>query len=123
MHGTDCPPAHWPGPKHTRLAILGLTFQFITNLIDRERYEGYASVLANEVTRLNIAPQDQLRRLGQGQNPDDRSIRQSDEFRFTLFRHWNLYDAMYHSGYVASKMRLYRERGRKNLQGLLAKMG
>lgn len=116
------------------MAILGLTYQFTANLIDREKYDSYASLLANEVERLNIAApvltaqsralQPHSNGFGIGQyNPDDRSIRQSDEFRFMLFRHWNLYDSMYHSGYVAGKMKLWRDRGRKNLQGLLAKMG
>jgi cell division control protein 45 len=40
-----------------------------------------------------------------------------------MFRHWNLYDAMYHSSYVASKLGIWKERGRKRLTGLLAKMG
>lgn len=110
------------------MAILGLTYQFTANLIDREKYDSYASLLANEVERLNVAPPTPRGALmphsGAGSyNPDDRSIRQSDEFRFMLFRHWNLYDSMYHSGYVAGKMKLWRDRGRKNLQGLLAKMG
>jgi cell division control protein 45 len=56
-------------------------------------------------------------------NPDDRSITKSEELRFTLFRHWNLYDAMLHSGYVAGRMSIWKEKGRKRLQGLLAKMG
>jgi cell division control protein 45 len=108
-----------------RLAILGLTYQFTANLIDRERYETYSSILTNEVLRLNIDPpsSSSSSTLNNANNPDDKSIRVSDEFRFMLFRHWNLYDSMYHSGYVAGKMKLYRERGRKNLQGLLAKMG
>ena len=113
------------------MAILGLTYQFTANLIDREKYDSYASLLVNEVERLNIgapaarAPLNGLmpHSLAAPYNPDDRSIRQSDEFRFMLFRHWNLYDSMYHSGYVAGKMKLWRDRGRKNLQGLLAKMG
>lgn len=112
-----------------RLAILGLTYQFTANLIDRERYEGYASTLSNEVTRLNV-DLPQRNHLGQTNgfsshvhHPDDRSIRLSDELRFMLFRHWNLYDSMFHSGYVAGKMKLWRDRGRKNLQGLMAKMG
>lgn len=40
-----------------------------------------------------------------------------------MFRHWNLYDAMYHSSYVASKLGIWKEKGRKRLSGLLAKMG
>lgn len=30
---------------------------------------------------------------------------------------------MYHSGYVASKMGIWREKGKGKLQGMLAKMG
>jgi len=59
----------------------------------------------------------------QASGADDNSIRPSEEFRFTLFRHWGLYDAMYHSPYVANKLGIWRDRGRKRLQGLLAKMG
>lgn len=40
-----------------------------------------------------------------------------------LFRHWSLYESMYHSSYVASKLGIWRERGRQKLQNLLAKMG
>ncbi|KAH9934679.1 CDC45-like protein-domain-containing protein [Fomitopsis serialis] len=35
------------------------------------------------------------------QNPDDTSVYASDELRFTMFRHWNVYDAMYHSYYFS----------------------
>lgn len=55
--------------------------------------------------------------------PDDSTVRATEELRFTLFRHWTLYDAMYHSSYVANKLGIWRERGRKKLTGLLAKMG
>ena len=57
------------------------------------------------------------------QNPDDRSVYAADELRFMMFRHWNLYDAMYHSSYVAGKLGIWKEKGRKRLTGLLAKMG
>lgn len=40
-----------------------------------------------------------------------------------MYRHWNLYDSMFHSGYVASKMGIWREKGKGRLQGMLAKMG
>ena len=56
-------------------------------------------------------------------NPDDLSVRATEELRFMLFRHWTLYDAMYHSSYVAGKLGIWKERGRKRLTGLLAKMG
>jgi len=44
-------------------------------------------------------------------------------FRFCFFFFFFLYDAMYHSSYVASKLGIWKERGRKKLTGLLAKMG
>ncbi|KAM0786356.1 hypothetical protein ACM66B_001827 [Microbotryomycetes sp. NB124-2] len=107
------------------LAIVGLTYQFTTNVIDRERYENYVELLADEVARLSssavalVSTSDPLASTG----PNDRSVRPSQELRFCLFRHWNLYDAMYHSGYLVSKMKLWTERGRKHLSGMLAKMG
>ena len=108
-----------------RLAILGLTHQFTTNLIDRERYDAYVLLLADEVARLSVNPESLhfSSDPSASSGPNDRSIRPSDELRFCLVRHWNLYDAMYHSGYVAGRLKLWKERGRKNLQGFLAKMG
>lgn len=99
-------------------AILGVTYQYVAARIDRQAYDSYHELFLDEVVRLNHIP------LGaRAPNPDDRSITRSDELRFMLFRHWNLYDAMLHSGYVAGRMGIWREKGRKRLQGLLAKMG
>ena len=108
-----------------RLAILGLTFQYTTSRISREFYEKYHAIYYDEVSRLNPLPAgvtsniDTITALG----PDDLSIRSTDELRFTLLRHWTLYDAMFHSSYVAGKLGIWKERGRKRLTGLLAKMG
>ncbi|TFK86908.1 CDC45-like protein [Polyporus arcularius HHB13444] len=104
-------------------AILGLTYQYITSRISREEYDKYQSIYYDEVARLNPAPPTALGDDLKSQNPDDNSVYASDELRFMMFRHWNLYDAMYHSGYVASKLGIWKERGRKRLTGLLAKMG
>lgn len=54
---------------------------------------------------------------------DDTSIRLSPEPRFLLIRHWSLYDSMLHSPYLASKLHIWNESGRKRLHKLLAKMG
>ncbi|KAF9453265.1 cell division control protein 45 [Macrolepiota fuliginosa MF-IS2] len=106
-------------------AILGLTHQYLTSRITREDYETYHRLYYDEVSRLNPLPP--------GANagsafllslsPDDVSVRTTEELRFMFFRHWTLYDAMYHSSYVASKLGIWKERGRKRLTGLLAKMG
>lgn len=106
-----------------RLAILGLTYQYITSRISREEYDKYQSIYHDEVARLNPAPPTAPGDEYKSQNPDDNSVYSSDELRFMMFRHWTLYDAMYHSGYVATKLGIWKERGRKRLTGLLAKMG
>ena len=74
---------------------------------------------------MNPAPAASVTKDGdfKSQHPDDRSVYANDELRFMLFRHWNLYDSMYHSSYVASRLGIWKERGRKRLTGLLAKMG
>ena len=100
------------------LAILSITYQYCSSRIDREQYEAYHELFTDEVVRLNAIPTG-----SKVPNPDDRSIARSDELRFTLFRSWNLYDAMLHSAYVAGRLGIWREKGRKRLQGLLAKMG
>jgi cell division control protein 45 len=50
-------------------------------------------------------------------------IEEVPEFRFFLYRHWSLFDAMYHSSYVASKMPVWQAQGTVKLKELLAKMG
>ncbi|TKY88433.1 hypothetical protein EX895_002785 [Sporisorium graminicola] len=72
---------------------------------------------------------DRALRVGISQNTksedaDDRSIRIIPaELRFTLYRHWSLETAMYHTAYVAAKLGVWRERGLSKLRGLMAKMG
>ncbi|KAH9951948.1 CDC45-like protein [Amylocystis lapponica] len=107
------------------LAILGLTFQYLTLRISRDEYDRYHAIYHDEVARLNPPPPAAAGRDYdfKSQNPDDTSVYAGDELRFMMFRHWNLYDAMYHSSYVASKLGIWKERGRKRLTGLLAKMG
>ncbi|KAG9318325.1 CDC45 family [Chiua virens] len=106
-------------------AILGLTYQYTTSRISRQSYEKYHTIYYDEVSRLNPLPAgvtssiETITALG----PDDLSIRSTEELRFTLLRHWTLYDAMFHSSYVAGKLGIWKERGRKRLTGLLAKMG
>jgi len=118
------PPSHilQETDKFLRLAILGLTYQYTTSRISRDSYDTFQSIYADEVARLNVAPASADHSLI-SLNPDDLSIRPTEELRFMLFRHWTLYDAMFHSSYVASKLGIWKERGRKRLTGLLAKMG
>ena len=106
-----------------RFAILGLTYQYTNSRISRTTYENYHAVYYDEVCRLNPPPPNGDNGSLLSLTPDDNSLRASEELKFMLFRHWTLYDAMYHSSYVANKLGIWKERGRKRLTGLLAKMG
>jgi len=107
-----------------RLAILGVTYQYLTSKIPRTKYDTHQAIYHDEVSRLNpqTAQQEDVHAL-LSINPDDASVRSTEELRFTHFRHWTLYDAMYHSSYVAGKLGIWKEKGRSRLTGLLAKMG
>ncbi|KAH0541473.1 hypothetical protein FGG08_004083 [Glutinoglossum americanum] len=56
-------------------------------------------------------------------SPTDTSIRLSPEPKFLLIRHWSLYDSMLHSPYLAPRLHIWSDAGRKRLHKLLAKMG
>ncbi|PYH45685.1 CDC45-domain-containing protein [Aspergillus saccharolyticus JOP 1030-1] len=96
-----------------------------------ERGERIRQILRDEVHRLN--PPDPHERDIRGEingvipttarSPTDKSIRLSPEPRFILIRHWSLYDSMLHSPYLASRLHVWTENGRKRLHKLLAKMG
>ena len=95
----------------------------MTTHIPRDEYDKYQQIYFDEVARLNPAPPSTLGDDLKAQSADDNAVYATEEFRFMMFRHWTLYDAMYHSSYVASKLGIWKERGRKKLTGLLAKMG
>ncbi|MCJ1390267.1 hypothetical protein MMC18_003125 [Xylographa bjoerkii] len=99
-----------------------------------ERGERIRQVLRDEVRRLNPPdPTDARGEVARGEtsgvipttarSPTDTSIRLSPEPRFLLIRHWSLYDSMLHSPYLASRLHLWSDTGRKRLHKLLAKMG
>ncbi|KAG9047269.1 hypothetical protein FS837_002630 [Tulasnella sp. UAMH 9824] len=100
------------------LAILGLTHQYLSATITRDQYEAYYTIFNNEVGRLN--PPVTMASKGFG---DDAGVQPSTELRFPLLRTWNLYEAMFHSGYVANKLAIWQESGISKLNRLLTKMG
>lgn len=99
-----------------------------------DRGERIRQVLRDEVRRLNPPdPKDLRSESARGgvtgvipttaNSPTDYSIRLSPEPRFLLIRHWSLYDSMLHSPYLASRLHLWTDIGRRRLDKLLAKMG
>ncbi|KAL8695278.1 MAG: hypothetical protein Q9218_000177 [Villophora microphyllina] len=99
-----------------------------------QRGERIRQVLRDEVRRLNPPdPNDTRGEAVRGEasgvipttarSPTDTSIRLSPEPRFLLIRHWSLYDSMLHSPYLAARLHIWSDVGRKRLHKLLAKMG
>ncbi|KAJ1534589.1 hypothetical protein HK096_003707 [Nowakowskiella sp. JEL0078] len=75
------------------------------------------SLFGDEINLTNSLPE----RLTNG--ADDLAIRNTDEFHSILLRHWTLWDSMYHSDYVATKLGIWKEKGRQRLINLFTKMG
>ncbi|KAI4140473.1 MAG: hypothetical protein L6R39_005774 [Caloplaca ligustica] len=99
-----------------------------------QRGEQIRQILRDEVRRLNPPdPADTRGENARGEaygvipttarSPTDTSIRLSPEPRFLLIRHWSLYDSMLHSPYLAARLHVWSDVGRKRLHKLLAKMG
>lgn len=53
----------------------------------------------------------------------DGRIRYEPEFRFMLTRHWTLFNSMLHSRYMATRLGVWREKGRRMLETFIVKMG
>ena len=98
-------------------AIIGLTDQWIHGKLSLDNYGRLSMELGQAVERINPKLDELQHRKSKG------TIQSEDEYRFVLFRHWSLYESMYHSGYVASKLGTWREKGKKRLANFLAKMG
>lgn len=106
-----------------RWSIVGMTDQFVRERCTAAQYEASIERYRADVQRFQS---ERSKPFAAGS--DERGVRDiisyaQDEYRFLLFRHWSLYDAMLHSRYVAVKFGVWRERGRIKLLNLLAKMG
>lgn len=122
-----------------RLGILGLTEQYIHDKLTRSEYQKqmlyYKEQVALQVQNSGADGNTQLdadlglsmpqtEELKVAKNASDRSIHcEEREFRLVLFRHWSLWEAMYYSSYVATKLGIWKEKGRQRLTQLLAQMG
>lgn len=101
-------------------AIIGLTKQFVMEEIDADNYNLMIDrfqdeVLALDTTSSTTAAGNAGMDDGHVLNPayEHGKITFEEEFRFMCYRHWSLYEAMYYSDYVASKLGLYMDQARR----------
>jgi hypothetical protein len=92
-------------------ALVGLTDQYVHQRISTSRYQMDAANFKIEVMNRNV------------QNDEHAEIVAMDDYPFMLYRHWTLYDSMYHSRAVAIPLGIWKVSGQQRLQVLLAKMG
>nr|CCA16133.1 cell division control protein 45 putative [Albugo laibachii Nc14]CCA25094.1 cell division control protein 45 putative [Albugo laibachii Nc14] len=107
-------------------AILGLTKQFLLEQIDMDDYNLLIHFFQDEILTLEPSSTEAGTEFLEGRNlhgnpgtiaqpptlasnPAYRheKITFEEEYRFMLYRHWSLYDSMYYSDYIASKLGLY----------------
>ncbi|KAK5576630.1 hypothetical protein RB653_007774 [Dictyostelium firmibasis] len=122
-------------------AVLGLTDQFIHEKITIDSYEQQYKLFKELILNNYPTDEDGADIYREGNDIDDydengdlkeysSSILQhgdkiipSDDFRFMLYRHWNLYESLYNSRYIACKLRVWKAKGRFQLESLFAMMG
>ncbi|DBA01874.1 TPA: hypothetical protein N0F65_006022 [Lagenidium giganteum] len=99
-------------------AIIGLTQQFLLEQIDADNYNLMVHRFQDEVLALDSSSGESGGADGDNSsvmNPayDHGKIEFEEEYRFMLYRHWSLYESMYYSDYVASKLGLWMDRARR----------
>jgi cell division control protein 45 len=104
--------------------IISVTNNYKLGKLGLINYTQIAAECKEEVDRLTVDHEPGNKyQSGGDKNPDDKSIRFIEDLQLTLLRHWNLYDSMYHSTYVATKLGIWKQKGRQMLTNLLVKMG
>lgn len=100
------------------LAILGHTDLFLHGRISDARYsEEVTQLFKDDVARFSA--HDTLNR-----NPlFDGTVHFEPDYKLMLYRHWNLYDSLYHSKYVASRLGTWKSNGIRKLHNLLVNLG
>ncbi len=96
---------------------MGVTFQQVMELVSSDAYESHVGWLRERCLQLNKATiEDEFG------NRDGR-IRFEAEFRFMLTRHWSLFNSMLHSRYMATRLAVWRDKGKRLLETFIVKMG
>merc|ERR1711871_1281799 len=108
-------------------AILGTTDQFMKTNISEDLYNSICFAIKSEVIQLQgeskykMTNSDGVEMTVQGS--ENGRVEDILDYRFFLYRHWSLYDSMYYSPYVASKLSTWRAQGGAKLREMLAKIG
>ncbi|EGG16230.1 cell division cycle protein 45 [Cavenderia fasciculata] len=111
-------------------AIVGMTDQLVHERVStkvyQQEYDHLRSLVLNTYPADDLASQNVLKvsaasaRLDQQQKE---RIVPCEDYRFMLYRHWNLYESLYNSKYVACTLQTWKAKGRHFLETLFALIG
>lgn len=119
--------------------ILGVTDMHINNKISEQQYLTSVNECGKEVHRLNPDTKNTLmdNMTYQSENDNTQYMRtqvkttrmevgkicQQEDLNLFLLRHWNLYDSLFYSKLIISKLKTWVQDGDKNLLKLIAHLG
>lgn len=101
--------------------MIGVTAQMVNEQIPLDVYEKEMDELSTMVGSLNPPLDAQEERSMSGM--EEGRITAMDDFRFMLYRHWSLYQGMYHSTYIATRLAIWKDKGKRRLENLLTTIG
>lgn len=109
---------------HLWCAILGITYQLLLELRTETSYGQDFEDLREACLRANPSRETGIFEAdGSVSVNRDGLIRPEEEFRFMLMRHWTLFNSMFHSRYIATRLNVWREKGKRLLETFIVKMG
>ncbi len=105
--------------EHLWCAIMGCTYQHLLELRTESSYARDFEELREACLRANPVQPD----IPGEVNNRDGLIKPEEEFRFMLMRHWTLFNSMFHSRYIATRLSVWRDKGKRLLETFIVKMG
>lgn len=107
-------------------AITGVTDQYLRTSLSENAYGKQLQNLKNTQERLNPNAVQKSKAEASSNSSvllnSDGVISFEHDLRFVLLRHWSVYNSMLNSDFVASRLGTWREKGRRELELLLAKI-
>lgn len=118
------------------LAIVGVTYQYLSSQIPKMQYEDAVIEFQREILRFSQQKEgpkmafeavdeteEEKKQKLNSVNVQVGTVISQQELQFMLLRHWNLYDSVYYSNYIATKLSIWKESGKRELNKFFALLG
>ena len=107
------------------LSMVGSTHHYLNGHLNNDRYNLYVLSYKTQLNSYSEGRGGEYKLDDGTVVPTARSckIEYTPELRLMLHRHWSLYNALYFSDYVASRLGIWKSNGKSTLKTFLARMG